>query len=378
MKRMLAVLMCAALCVGCSDKPAKDGGSPAVNGVTIQQGGTGKVPTFKLAWSEYPSWSVFGVASDKGLINGKAGAQGPLETKYGIDLELVLVDYDTCIQQYGSSVVDAVCMTNMDSLNPALGRPTTAILPTSTSDGADACVVVGIGNPDELKSHKVYGLEKSVSEYAFVRCLQKLGLNPDEYKMSNMPPDAAATALQQSDSKVKAIMVWNPFVLQTLRTNPSASVLFDSSKIGGEIIDMVCFANDSLSKPGGGAAASCICEAYYTTCKLLNDPATADETYVALGAKFSSLGAEDMRKCCTQTKFYDTPQKGLSVLTGSDTRTIMDTVVKFCVDRQIVPSAPSVGYNDTNARLNFSPQYINAMLSLNGEGPGGRKQDVPK
>ena len=32
---------------------------------------TKELPTFSLAWSEYPSWSVFGVADVQGILNGK-------------------------------------------------------------------------------------------------------------------------------------------------------------------------------------------------------------------------------------------------------------------------------------------------------------------
>ena len=30
-----------------------------------------ETPSFSLSWSEYPSWSVFGVAGELGLIDGK-------------------------------------------------------------------------------------------------------------------------------------------------------------------------------------------------------------------------------------------------------------------------------------------------------------------
>src|ERR1051325_586332 len=49
------------------------------------------VPTFSLAWSEYPSWSVFGVASELGLIDGRQGHQGELEKKWGVDIVLELM-----------------------------------------------------------------------------------------------------------------------------------------------------------------------------------------------------------------------------------------------------------------------------------------------
>ena len=221
--------------------------------------GNGAVPTFSLAWSEYPSWSVFGVAHSKKLIDGAVGKQGPLEEKWGIDIELRQTDYDTCLTMYGSSTCDAVCITNMDVLNPALGRKSVAVLPTSTSVGADACIVTGVENVQDLRKHKVYGLSKSVSEYCFARNLEKLGEKESDHQFTNMDPGAAAQALQTKQDGYNAIMVWNPFVLQTLKTRPDSRVLFDSSSIPGEIIDMVVVAEQSLAKEGGGGLRACGC-----------------------------------------------------------------------------------------------------------------------
>jgi hypothetical protein len=61
-------------------------------------------------------------AHEKGLINGEAGKQGPIEKEFGVDIELIETDYDTCITMYASGTTDAVCITNMDVLNPALTR----------------------------------------------------------------------------------------------------------------------------------------------------------------------------------------------------------------------------------------------------------------
>ena len=45
------------------------------------------IPCFSLAWSEYPSWSVFGVADVTGIINGKKGELGPVE--HHLDVSVV-------------------------------------------------------------------------------------------------------------------------------------------------------------------------------------------------------------------------------------------------------------------------------------------------
>ena len=156
-------------------------------------------PTFTFSYSEYPSWSVFGVAQDKGLI-GKNG-NGTIEKKYGIIINLKPADYDACITLYASGAVDANCQTNIDSLAPALGRNSVVIMPTSTSVGGDACIAVGYKGENVLnflKNKPTFGLEKSVSQYVFERNLQLLDktIEPNSLSFRNMDPAAAAQAMQ--------------------------------------------------------------------------------------------------------------------------------------------------------------------------------------
>ncbi len=301
-------------------------------------------PSFSLAWSEYPSWSVFGVASEIGLVNGDKGKVGPIEERWGVDMVLREADYDTCINLYGNGEVDAAALTNMDSLIPAASRPTVAILPTSTSFGADALIVEGgIKNVDDLKGVPVYGLAKSVSEYVFARNLVLQGRNPADFTFTNMDPGAAATALQQKQ-QIRAIMVWNPFVLETLRRRADVHVLFDSTTIPGEVIDMVVMARASLQYPGGENFARAVIDTYYAFNLVMADPAHHDEMLVALGSKFSNLGLTDMEVVVKQTQFYATSDRGLGVYEGTGLPEIMGRVTQFCVEREIVPSSPTIGY----------------------------------
>ncbi len=321
------------------------------------------VPSFSLAWSEYPSWSVFGVADATGIINGKKGELGPLEEKWGVDIELKEAEYDPCLAMYGAGQCDAVCITNMDILSPATGRPGVMVLPTSTSDGADACLVTDdIKSVEDLKGKKVFGLEKSVSEYCFVRNLELLGQKEGDYEFANMDPGAAALAMQQKQATHQAIVVWNPFVMETLGKRKDVRVLFDSTKIPNEIIDSVVVAKASLEKEGGEAFACAVIEAYYEVNKALADSAKRNETLIAIGEKFSNLGLEQMEKVVEQTQFYGTPDEGLAVLTGTELPKIMDTVVSFCVAHGIVDKAPSIGYGDAakaaDAAVRFDPTFI--------------------
>lgn len=323
-------------------------------------------PVFTLAWSEYPSWSAFGVAHEYRIIDGRRGRLGPVEKKWGVDIVLKEADYDTCIVMYGAGQCDAACLTNMDSLPPALTRPSVAILPTSTSDGADACIVAeGISSVKQLKGKKVCGLAKTVSEYCFARNLELQGENEEEYSFTNMDPGAAALAMQQKQPGYDAIVVWNPFVLETLNKRKDTKVLFDSTTIPGEIVDMVTMAKDSLDKPGGKEFACAVVDTFYEINKVIAAPETRDDALMALGEKFSHLDLESMKKVVQQTKFYSTPETGLALFKGDGLKATMDKVVAFCVKHEMVNSKPKLAFGAGSAEtdLSFDPSFMEKVVA---------------
>ena len=357
-----AALLALPLLVGCpaAEEEVAGGGGPPVPG---DAGSTdaGDAPAFTLAWSEYPSWSVFGVADEEGLIDGDAGSLGPLERKWKVDVVLKQADYDPCLTMYAGGQVDAVCITNIDALAPSAGRDSVAVLPTSTSVGGDACIAVGVKGLAGLKGTPTHGLEKSVSQYVFERALEAQGEDPAQYPFRNMDPAVAAQAMQTGSAEVKSIIVWNPFALQTERDLPAARRLFDSSAIPEEVIDLVVVSKASLKKPGGEAFAHCLIDAYYEFCEKLDGP-DRDELVVALGAKFSRLGLEDMNTVLEQTELYKTPAAALKLMNGGAFRDeTMPRVVKFAEGHDMLPSTPTVGFADGNTQLNFDPKYIEAV-----------------
>ena len=58
-----------------------------------------------------------------------------------------------------------------------------------------------------------------------------------DYSFTNMDPAAAALAMQQKQEGYEAIVVWNPFVMETLNKRDDVHVLADSTAIPGEIVD---------------------------------------------------------------------------------------------------------------------------------------------
>jgi NitT/TauT family transport system substrate-binding protein len=316
-------------------------------------------PTFSLAWSEYPSWSVFGVADELGLIDGDSGMMGPIEQEHRVDIVLREASYDSCLNMFGSGDCDAVCMTNMDALIISPTRDGVAVLPTSTSNGADACLVTpAVKDVEDLKGRKVYGLKGTVSEYCFVRCLEKRGLDEKEFEFTNQDPGAAATSMQQGAETHEAIMVWNPFVLQTLQDRSDVRVLFDSSEIPGEIVDMVVIGRDSLQKPGADRFVKAVMAAFYQVNDELKGE-RGDEVLVALGEKFSKLGIDEMRRVVEQTEFYQTPEAARDLMDGESFRQVMQTVEKFCIDHGLITEASvAYGTEDQGVKLRFDSSFL--------------------
>lgn len=333
-----------------------------------------EVPTFTLAWSEYPSWSAFDVAAQVGLI-GKKGQLSEIEKRWGVHIELKLMDYDPCIQAYGSNNTDAVCVTNIDILSPSLTRKSVAILPTSTSFGGDALIVPGnISSFADLQGQEVYGLGKSVSEYVFVGILENNNAANLNIKFVNKDPAAASTLMQQNDANVRNIMVWNPFILQTLKTRKDVHVLGNSRQVPLEVIDMIVVGEDVLKRPGGENFAKALADVYYALNERLNDTQTRDETLISIGEKFSNLDLSEMRKVVDQTRFFGNPEQGITLFSDRpvsiDTnppttlKQIMNKVVARCVALEMI-SGVTVGYGNSpdahKANLRFDPQYMESV-----------------
>jgi NitT/TauT family transport system substrate-binding protein len=350
-------LMAAAI-AGCTpSKPT----APVGNAPKAAAPATAAPKTFSLAWSEYPSWSIFGVADEVGLIDGKAGAMGSIEKKYNVDIKLELATYDQCITLYGNSQADAVCITNIDILGAAGSRNSVAIMPTSTSNGADACIAAGIDSVDALAGKTTRGLEKSVSQFCFDRCLEKLGKKPADFPFAQMDPEQAAQAFQGKDNKIQSIMVWNPFVMQSLRTRTDAKVLFDSSSIPEEIIDMVVVGRDSLSKPGGNDFARAVIETFYAMNQRMADPKTSDKTLIGIGARFAKLELEDMKTVVKQTRFYSTPDQAIELFAKTEfQKETMPIVSKFCVQYGLTPKPVEVSFGSGKGLIDFDSQYLKA------------------
>ena len=93
---------------------------------------------FTVAWSIYVGWMPWEYAGASGILDKWAEA-------YGIEIELVRMDYIPSVEAYVAEQVDAVVMTNMECLNmpAASGIDSTVLIVGDYSNGNDAILTRG-------------------------------------------------------------------------------------------------------------------------------------------------------------------------------------------------------------------------------------------
>jgi len=314
---------------------------------------------YRVAWSHYTGWEPWGYADHAGILKKWAD-------KEGIEIELTLVnDYIESINLYTSGQFDACTMTNMDALTiPAVGGvDSTALIVGDFSNGNDGIVMKNGKTVADLKGRTIDLVELSVSHYLLARALSMNSLSERDVKLVNTS-DADIAAVFASDPN-GAVVTWNP-PLQQVRNVQGAELVFDSSKIPGEIIDLMVVktgAPDSLKKALVGA--------WYETMAVMSGTGNAAKEAVEyMAGAAGATVAEFKAQLRTTAMFYD-PAKAAEFARSDKVKQTMDYVRRFSFDKGLygegAPSADLVGvvYPDgtvagdaSNLKLRFDADYM--------------------
>ena len=133
----------------------------------------------------------------------------------------------------------------MDALTiPAAGGvDTTAIIMGDYSNGNDGIVLKKGKTLADIKGQKINLVELSVSHYLLARGLSTVKLQEKDIKTVNTS-DADIVAASKSPDTT-AVVTWNPQLLE-VKADPGATLVFDSSKIPGEIKDLLVVNTETL------------------------------------------------------------------------------------------------------------------------------------
>jgi len=318
---------------------------------------------FKVAWTIYVGWMPWDYVDQSGIIKKWAD-------KYGIEIDIVQVnDYVESINQYTAGAFDACVMTNMDALTiPAAGGvDSTALIVGDFSNGNDGVVLKGDGKTlADIKGQNVNLVELSVSHYLLARGLDSIGLKERDLKVVNTSDADMVAAFQTSD--VTAVTTWNP-LLSEITAMPKTSMVFDSSKIPGEIIDLMVVNTKTLGdNPKLGKALT---GAWYEIMTLMTKTDSAGVAAHTAMAKASGTDLKGFDSQLSTTKMFYTPADAVTFTASSALVKTMKQVSSFSFDHGLLgegaTNAEAVGMafpggvvygNKDNIKLRFDDSFM--------------------
>jgi NitT/TauT family transport system substrate-binding protein len=314
---------------------------------------------YRIAWSHYTGWEPWQLAEEKGILRKWAD-------RYNIEVELKLInDYIESINLYTAGSFDGCAMTNMDALAiPAVGGvDSTALIVGDFSNGNDGITMKNGDKVTDLKGRTVQLVMLSVSHYTLTRALDMNGMSERDLTLVNVS-DAEIAALFASDPN-GAVVTWNPPLMQS-RNVKGAKLVFDSSQIPGEIIDMMVVrtdAPDSLKKALVGA--------WYETMKLMSSKTKEGKEAIQVMAEFSGATEAEFRAQLRTTAMFYSSQEAADFARSEKLKKTMEYVRTFSFDQGLfgegAPDKNFVGMefpdgsvmgDKNNVKLRFDAAYM--------------------
>lgn len=276
---------------------------------------------FTLAVSIYAGWMPWYYAKDHGILKKWA-------ERYKISIDVVEMDYIPSVEAYVAGQVDAAVMTNMEALAmPAKsGIDTTVVIIGDYSNGNDALLVRGIADVQGLKGTEVYLVELSVSHYLLARALEMHGVKESEIKLVNTSDSDIAPAFI-ANKRQKAVVTWNP-MLMSIEQTPGVSKIFDSSKIPGEILDLLVVNTKVLNDDPRFAEA--LVGTWYEVVSLMSQRGPEVDKAMAAMAERSNTSLNEYKAQLRTTAMLWTPQAASDYAQGAEIKEKMDFVRNFC------------------------------------------------
>ena len=252
--------------------------------------------SFTVGWSIYVGWDPYYYMAKSGILRKWAD-------KYGINIRVQRFDYAPSLDAFVAKNIDACAMTNMEALDmpAAAGVDTTAILVGDYSNGNDAVIVRQNLSLAQIPGKQVLLVEKTVSQYLFERAMAINGLGDQirRVKYINTSDSDIASAFLTDASK-PVVVTWKPLVSQIVKAK-DVKVVFNSSQIPGEILDLLVVRTEVLNRPDGSGQkfAKAIAGAWYEVMGQMTAQGTAgDKVLTSIGEASAGFAGLLQRTAC--------------------------------------------------------------------------------
>jgi NitT/TauT family transport system substrate-binding protein len=190
----------------------------------------------KIGYSDWPGWVAWQVAIEKNWFKDA-----------GVDVKFEWFDYSASMDAFTAGKVDAVLMTNGDTLvTGAGGGKGVMILITDYSNGNDMIVAKpGVKTLADLKGKKV-AVEVGLVEHLLLRAgMKKLGMKAGDIEIVNAKTNEMPQVFASKD--IAAVGAWQPIVGEALKGVPGSKPIYTSAEEPGLIYDVLTVNPASLS-----------------------------------------------------------------------------------------------------------------------------------
>ncbi len=326
-------------------------------------------PRFVVGWSVYAGWNPYYYMAKSGILKRWAD-------KYQVDIQVQRFDYAASLDAFVAKNLDACTMTNMEALDmpAASGVDSTAIVVGDYSNGNDAILTRDGLQLKTFAGKRVMLVQKTVSEYLLERALVLNGLGDQatHLKLVNTSDSDIVGAFTGNPSN-QAVVTWKPLVSEILRQDKGVTDIFDSSKIPGEILDLLVVRTEVLKRPDGSGArfAKAITGAWYETMAQMAAAGAASDRAVAGSAAASGDSVASYREQLKTTYLFSTPASATGFVDSPRMKQEMELVRQFCFrhgllgERTASPDDVAVLYPDgtvqgrkDRVRLRFDSTYM--------------------
>lgn len=319
------------------------------------------VPEFTLAYSIYAGWMPYYLMVQNGTLAQAAAEEG-------IKINPTPMDYPTSLDAYSAGKAQALTVASMDSLmsHAANGIDTTVVVTGDTSKGNDAIIARDGKTIKDLEGGNVMLMKNSVSEYVLRRCCEINKLDPNKIS-TTQATDAEIQANFEASKAQKFVCTWNPMV-HGIEKQPGVKRIFDSSKLPGEIQDLLVV--DTKTAQAHPEFPRALTKAWYRTLKLIKAGDQKSQAALQFMAEASGpkVTVKDLTEQLATTNMFYTPAEAVNFTESQQLKDNVARVHTFCAKSGMLPpgaKAIGVSFPDgttegdaKNIKLRYESRYM--------------------
>jgi NitT/TauT family transport system substrate-binding protein len=325
----------------------------------------GMPPSFTVGWSVYVGWNPYQYMARSGILKKWAD-------KYNVAIKVQRFDYAPSLDAFVAKNIDACAMTNMEALDmpAAAGVDTTAVIIGDYSNGNDAVLVRRNLALSQIPGRRVLLVQKTVSQYLFERAMALNNLTGELKRVKYVnTSDSDIAGAFLSDTSQDVVVTWKPLVSQILKGSGITSI-FDSSKVPGEILDLLVVRTDVLNRADGSGQRfiKAVAGAWYELLAQMSKPGPETDKVLAGIAGASQDTLASYKEQLATTHMFYSPQSAAEMATSPQLKKTMELVRQFCAVHGLlgerISSADDVAIRFPDGSIEGKPERVRLRFDV--------------